>query len=312
MASLKEVKQRISSVRSTLHITSAMKMVSAAKLHHAQQAIQGMHPYEEKLHSILTDLLASEEVRGLGESVALYTQGPAQPVQEEEQAVAHPRLAIVVFSSNSSLCGSFNANVIKHFKALVEELSQQGYSNDEMDVYAIGKKVATVVRKQGFAQKEDFSHLAEHPNYAEASALGQKLMTDYAERRIGKVILLYNHYASNSSQPTLQQTWLPLNLNDSSFFAPISATTADAGEQLIVEPSASDLIKELLPKVLLQKIYTVLVDANAAEHAARTVAMQIASDNAEKLLDELTLEYNKTRQQKITSEILDLVGGLQR
>ena len=311
MASLKEVKSRIASVRNTLQITSAMKMVSAAKLHHAQQAIQGMHPYEEKLHSILTDLLSANGSEAIMEGAFSRPQPPVDELEMEER-VAQQHVAVVVFSSNSSLCGGFNANIIKNFKKLVEELNQNGFSNSDIDVYAVGKKISVAARKMGFEQKTDYSHLAEHPSYNEVSALGKKLMEDYLEGRVDKVILLYNHYASNSNQPTVQETWLPLSLPNTANAGSHPETALEEGEELIVEPSAKELIEELLPKVLLQKVYTVLLDANAAEHAARTVAMQIASDNAEKLLDELTLEYNKTRQQKITAEILDLVGGLQR
>ena len=311
MASLKEVKSRIASVRNTLQITSAMKMVSAAKLHHAQQAIQGMHPYEEKLHSILTDLLSANGSEAIMEGAFSRPQPVVDEMEMEEQ-VARQRVAVVVFSSNSSLCGGFNANIIKNFKKLIEELNQNGFSNTDIDVYAVGKKIAVAARKSGFEQKTDYSHLAEHPSYNEVSALGKKLMEDYLEGRVDKVILLYNRYASNSNQPTVQETWLPLSLPNAADAGGYPETAIEEGEELIVEPSAKELIEELLPKVLLQKVYTVLLDANAAEHAARTVAMQIASDNAEKLLDELTLEYNKTRQQKITAEILDLVGGLQR
>ncbi|MBO4444836.1 MAG: ATP synthase F1 subunit gamma [Bacteroidaceae bacterium] len=311
MASLKEVKSRIASVRNTLQITSAMKMVSAAKLHHAQQAIQGMHPYEEKLHAILNDLLANG-AQTLEAGTFFGSRKHTEDGLEIDETPIQQRVAIVVFSSNSSLCGGFNANVIKYFKKVIEGLNNEGVTNNDIEVYAIGKKIAAAARKQGFEQEKDYAHLAEHPNYEEASALGKKLMNEYVEGRITKVILLYNHYASNSNQPTLQETWLPLDSSDALFVNATSAAPVDDAEQLIVEPSSEELIRELLPKVLLQKIYTVLLDANAAEHAARTVAMQIASDNAEKLLDELTLEYNKTRQQKITAEILDLVGGLQR
>ena len=288
MASLKETKTRIASVKSTLQITAAMKMVAAAKLHRAQQAIGNMVPYQEKLHEILQDLLAGSGVRASVESPLL---APSD----------NRRVAIVAFSSNSSLCGGFNATAVKSLLGELDRLQAEGLTWADIDFYPAGRKVAEAGRKVGLKTVLDASHLLDKPAYAPAAQLAQTLIERFEKGEIGRIILLYNHYKSNASQPPVRETYLPLTL-------PETADGPDE-EDLIVEPGKKEVLESLLPKVLLLKIYTVLMDSYAAEQAARTVAMQLASDNADELLEQLTLEYNKRRQQAITSELLDIVGG---
>lgn len=331
MSSLKEVKNRIASVRNTLKITSAMKMVAAAKLHHAQQAILGMRPYEQMLHSILSDLTKassgafSNPLSGregeVPESIGGDALSSNPSTSPSEEGGAKPRVAVVVFSSNNSLCGSFNANVTGHFSSVVASLKAEGLTAADVDVYTVGRKGADAARRMGFTPKADYSTLADHPDYQGTLALSGLLMDEFENERVSKVILVYNHYASNSRQPSVSETYLPWQTDalssSNGILTAVEPSSSGASREaesapFIVEPSADEVLAELRPKVLRLKLYTVLLDASAAEHAARTVAMQIASDNAQKLLDELTLEYNKSRQQKITSEILDLVGGLQR
>lgn len=288
MPSLKETKTRIGSVKSTLQITSAMKMVAAAKLHRAQQSIAGMLPYQEKLYGILGKLLAGEGVRSSLES-PLLNPGTS------------PRVAVVAFSSNASLCGGFNATAVKSFLNELEALRGEGITLEQIDVYAVGKKIAEACRKTGVKPLLDASYLLDKPSYDPAAQLAQQLMERFVKGDIGRVVLLYNHYKSNAAQPPVRQTYLPLVLPESSAIA--------SEEDLIVEPGRKEVVESLLPKVLLLKLYTVMMDSFAAEQAARTVAMQLASDNAEELIGQLTLEYNKRRQQAITSELLDIVGG---
>ena len=288
MASLKETKTRIASVKSTLQITSAMKMVAAAKLHRAQQAIGNMLPYQEKLNEILQDLLAGKGVREAIDSPLL-------------QAGASDRIALVAFSSNSSLCGGFNATAVKSFLTELESLEKEGVSRERIDVYPVGKKMADAVRKVGITAKRDASALLDKPAYEPAAELARQLTESFEKGEVGRIVLLYNHYKSNASQPPVRETYLPLSLPE--------AASQELEEDLIVEPGKKEVVEALLPKVLLLKIYTVLLDSYAAEQAARTVAMQLASDNADELLEQLTLEYNKRRQQAITSELLDIVGG---
>jgi F-type H+-transporting ATPase subunit gamma len=288
MASLKETKTRIASVKSTLQITAAMKMVAAAKLHRAQQAIAGMLPYGEKLHGILQNLLADSAVRKSLETPLLQENGS-------------PRVAVVAFSSNSSLCGGFNATAVKSLLGELGALEDAGLSREQIDLYPVGRKVAEAARKTGFRIRRDASVLLDKPAYEPAADLARQLIESFEKGEVGRIVLLYNHYKSNASQPPTRELYLPLEL----------PATLESREEddLIVEPGRKEVVEALLPKVLLLKIYTVLMDSYAAEQAARTVAMQLASDNADELLDQLTLEYNKRRQQAITSELLDIVGG---
>ena len=288
MASIKETKTRIGSVKSTLQITSAMKMVAAAKLHRAQQAIGNMLPYQQKLHEILQDLLAGKGVREAIDSPLL-------------KAGESDRIALVAFSSNSSLCGGFNATAVKSLLSELDRLEKEGVTRDRIDVYPVGKKMAEAVRKIGITARQDASHLLDKPSYEPAAELAQQLTESFEKGEVGRIVLLYNHYKSNASQPPVRETYLPLSLPE--------ADGQELEEDLIVEPGKKEVVEALLPKVLLLKIYTVLMDSYAAEQAARTVAMQLASDNADELLEQLTLEYNKRRQQAITSELLDIVGG---
>ena len=348
MASLKEIKDRIASVGGTLKITSAMKMVASAKLHKAQQAIGNMLPYEKRLHSMLIDLMgsvnmsvpASEE--GPGRLVSLSNQPDVEGhrfdtsassvssrgyTESEEtyslmtQREVH-RVAIVAFASNSSLCGAFNSNAIREATAVINEYRASGLRDSDVVVYSVGRKMAEAMRKLGFPSPSDFTKMSDSPSYEAASALAQELLDGFVSGRFDKVELVYNHYKSTSSQPTTRQTYLPLSLADATAdlqAGKISDSTSEAdtttvaepaeAPDLIVEPSKEALISTLLPKVVRLRIFTTLLDSSAAEHAARTVAMQLATDNGNALLQELTLEYNKGRQQKITSEILDLVGG---
>ena len=332
MASLKEIKDRIASVGGTLKITSAMKMVASAKLHKAQQAIGNMLPYEKRLHSMLIDLMgsvnmsapaASEE--GSDRLVSLSNQ-PDHTESEETYSLMTQRevhrVAIVAFASNSSLCGAFNSNAIREATAVINEYRASGLRDSDVVVYSVGRKMAEAMRKLGFPSPSDFTKMSDSPSYEAASALAQELLDGFVSGRFDKVELVYNHYKSTSSQPTTRQTYLPLSLADATAdlqVGKISDSTSEAdtttvaepaeAPDLIVEPSKEALIATLLPKVVRLRIFTTLLDSAAAEHAARTVAMQLATDNGNALLQELTLEYNKGRQQKITSEILDLVGG---
>ena len=343
MPSLKEIKGRINSISSTLAITSAMKMVAAAKLQKAQMAIQNMLPYERRLHSMLIDLMgavnmsapASEE--GSARLVSLSNQPDHTESEGAYSLMAQRqvhRVAIVAFASNSSLCGAFNSNVIREATAVINEYRASGLLDSDIVVYSVGRKMAEAMKKLGFPSPADFTRMSDSPSYDAASALAQELLDGFVSGRFDKVELVYNHYKSTSSQPTTRQTYLPLSLadatadlkvgkiNDSAsesdtnkvtepVEAPVvrqSSPTAEAPD-LIIEPSKEELMEALLPKVVRLRIFTTLLDSAAAEHAARTVAMQLATDNGNDLLQELTLEYNKGRQQKITSEILDLVGG---
>ena len=288
MASLKEVKGRINSINGTLKITSAMKMVASSKLHKAQEAIENMLPYERRLHHMLTNFL----------NAGLSVESPFVVKRDVK------KIAIVVFASNSSLCGGFNVNVIRHLSEMLEEYIQQ-LGKENILVYPIGRKVADAVKKLGITPMGDYQHMSGKPNYKEASDLAAELMDRFVSGEIQQVEMLYNHFKSTSTQVLTRETYLPINLAQAS-----TEEKQEKGMQdYIIEPSAEKVMQELLPKVLRMKMYTVLLDSNAAEHAARTMAMQIATDNANDLIQELTLIYNKSRQQAITNELLDIIGG---
>ena len=309
MSSLKEIKTRIASVKSTLKITSAMKMVAAAKLHKAQNAIGGKLPYEQQLRRTLAGMLQDDDLqRAIRDELRLGSSDDKSMVRlHDVQADEYPskeedgRVALVLFSSNSSLCGAFNANVIREFNRTFNALTESGFAPEDIDVYAIGRKIADAATKAGLELTQDLSDMADKPMYEDAAELASVLVESFTSGQVGQIIMIYSHFASASSQPVVRENYLPLALHD-----------LDAGEvpvDYILEPEPLTLARELLPMVLRLKLYTVLLDANAAEHAARTIAMQIASDNAKNLIAELTLAYNKGRQQEITAEILDLVGG---
>ena len=349
MASLKEIKNRIASVSGTLKITSAMKLVASAKLRKAQQAITNMLPYERQLQRILANLLAQASLSSGGQSgagevhsrfaAAEYRLTPAATPDEDispaDIASCHGRpdrpsqVAIVAFSSNSSLCGAFNANAIRKTLAVINEYRTSGLSVSDIVVYSVGRKMAEAMRKAGFPSPDHYTKMAESPGYEAASALSQELIDGYSSGRFSKVELVYNHFKSTAAQITVREPYLPMTAASApdgiaAVPRPYSAaaerewTRPGAGgvpsesgcsDDMIIEPSPEELLEELLPKVQRLKLYTALLDTNAAEHAARTVAMQTATDNGNELLESLTLEYNKGRQQKITSEILDIVGG---
>lgn len=320
MPSLKEIKSRIASVNSTRKITSAMKMVASSKLHHAQTAIENMLPYENMLEHILKTFLVSAP------DVEL-------PFDQERPV---KKVALIVFSSNSSLCGGFNANIIKTMLHAIEEYRKQGLTNDDIIIYPIGRKVEEKVRKLGLRSAGSFVHLADKPNSAQCRDISVEAGTMFLEGKVDKVELIYHHFKSAGSQVLTRRTFLPIDLHDdvgadndrdlSSNQATKKSqeylknrnkqeeereqtTVKPLNDNFLVEPDLKTMLTELVPKELHLMVYTALLDCNASEHAARMVAMQTATDNADELLRELNLQYNKSRQAAITSELLDIVGG---
>lgn len=317
MPSLKEIKGRIASVNSTRKITSAMKMVASSKLHHAQQMIENMLPYENMLERILRSFLASE--------------ADAHTVFSEVRPVKH--VAFVVYSSNSSLCGGFNANVTKMLHAAVEEYSALGKEN--ILVYPVGRKIAEQVQKMGLESAGDFTELADKPNVAQCIDIARELGEKFLKDEIDRIELIYHHFKSAGSQILQRKTFLPIDVSevigqDNDRDLSHKTVTPEMQEYLrknakeeekkkieskplndnfIVEPDMDTVLKTLIPKLAHLMLYTALLDSNASEHAARMVAMQTATDNADELLRVLNLQYNKSRQQAITNELLDIVGG---
>ena len=287
MASLKEVKTRIATVNSTRKITSAMKMVASSKLHRAQQAIESMRPYERQLTRIMSTFVGSME----GEVDTAYA------AQRDVK-----RVVIVLFTSNSSLCGGYNANAVKAFVKKIEEY--RSHDIEVCRVYAMGKKAAEAVGKLKNFDLVDKSVLLDHPSYQEAAKVASELMDLYVKGDIDEVDLIYHHFKSAGTQILTTETFLPIDLHADS-----TEEGATNNLNFIVEPSIGDIVNQLIPKSLHLRLYTALLDSLASEHAARVIAMQVATDNADDLLRELTLTYNKTRQQAITNELLDIAGG---
>ena len=272
-----------------------MKMVASAKLHKAQGAIENMLPYERKLNKILTNFLSAD----------LPVESPYIKAREVK------RVAIVAFSSNTSLCGAFNANVIKMLLQTVGEFRTLG--QDNILIFPVGKKVDEAVKRLGFEPQETSPTLSDKPSYQEASELAHRLMEMYVSGEIDRVELIYHHFKSMGVQILLRETYLPIDLTrvveEEEKQKEEEVQGGDIANDYIIEPSAEELIANLIPTVLSQKLFTAAVDSNASEHAARTLAMQVATDNANELIQDLTKQYNKSRQQAITNELLDIVGG---
>ena len=264
MASLKEVKNRINSVKSTRQITSAMKMVASAKLHKAQGRITSMLPYQQKLNEILTNFLRTE------------TSFESAYTAKREVT----RVAIVVCSSNGSLCGAYNSNVVRLLEKTLAEYQSLGKEN--ILVYPVGKKVEEAVKKLGCVKQGSYQKLVDVPAYADAYKLAEELMASFATNQVDRVELIYHHFKSMGSQILTREDYLPIDLSKMT-----ETTTDEKGKAS--QGFNNDYIVE--------------------EHAARMLAMQAATDNAEDLIQELTIQYNKTRQQSITNELLDIIGG---
>ena len=295
-----------------------MKMVASSKLHHAQQLIENMLPYENMLEHILKAFLASmPEAR--------------TPLNVERKQLK--RVALVPFSSNSSLCGGFNANVTKLLQQAVAHYREQGVT--DIVVYPIGRKITEQATKMGLQIGGNFNLLAEKPNAHQCADIATELSEQYAAGELDRVELIYHHFKSAGSQILTRRTFLPIDLSTelgrfSDRDLSSDVVTAKAQEYLkkkaakeektkdevkplndnfLVEPDMETILTTLIPKELNLMMYTALLDSNASEHAARMVAMQTATDNADELLRGLNLQYNKSRQQAITNELLDIMGG---
>ena len=279
MANLKEIRNRISSVSSTMQITSAMKMVSAAKLKKAQDAITAMRPYAEKLTELIQNLSASLE----GDFAGQYTQ------QREVKKVL-----VVAITSNRGLCGAFNANVLKQVKVLTET-----YGHDNVGVFAIGKKANDALHKTNYviANRSDIFDDLTFDNVAH---IAESLTHLFVDGEYDKIELVYNQFKNAATQVVVTEQFLPL--------APIESKEAVSSDY-IFEPSKEEIVLTLIPKSLKTQLYKAIRDSFASEHGARMTAMHKATDNATELRNQLKLTYNKARQAAITGEILEIVGG---
>ncbi len=283
MASLKEIKTRIQSVKSTQKITSAMKMVSSAKLRKAERVVTGFLPYKTEMTSILQNYLADEL-----DVASVYAQ-----IRDVE------RVGVIVFASNSSLCGSYNATLVKRLHQSVA--THRDVRKEDVLIFPVGKKAIQACKKAELNIYAEYEKLANLPTFEDASELADTVMNLFLTRQIDRVKMIYFHYESKGHQKLMADTFLPFSVNEH--------VSKKSNTNYLVEPSREQVIETLIPMVLRLQVYGAAVEASASEHAARTMAMQMATDNANDLLQELNLQYNKSRQQSITNELLDIIGG---
>lgn len=285
MASLKEVKNRISSVVSTQQITKAMKMVAAAKLRRSQDKVQQMRPFAEKLNAIFRNLSSAQE----GES------GWYSKVRPEKN------ILLIVISSDRGLCGSFNSNIFKEaMRAVTEKYSSQ-WKQGTITVLPLGKRGQDFFRKRNFNQITQFVNVFQDLTYDNVSAIADYVMNEFREGRYDKVILFYNEFKNVATQVLRAEQYLPV-------LPPAEGSTSN-NIDYIYQPEQEEILAGLIPKSLKVQLFKGLLDSNAAENGARMTAMDKATENAGELLKELRLTYNRTRQAAITKEILEIVGG---
>ena len=283
MANLKEVRTRIASVSSTQQITSAMKMVSAAKFRRAQNAIIGMRPYAASLQGIISDI---------GEGQGAVT--PYHAVRPVHTVV------LVVVTSNKGLCGAFNSNVLKLAQQRIAHWRGEGV---KLQLVCIGKKASELLSRQKDLSVVSYDEFLDAPAFDTIAALADSLMADFKDKRIDHVEVVYNQFKNSLSQVLTCEQWLPV--------APVKAAEpgAKTNNDYIYEPSQEEILREMIPLTLRSTFYRMVLDSLAAEHGARMTAMQKATDNATELLKDLRLSYNKARQASITNEIIEIVSG---
>lgn len=287
MASLKEIRRRISSVKSTRQITSAMKMVAAARLRKAQDKIVRLRPYAAKMHELLVGISQAIEEPG---SENIYSR-----------TAENEKVLLVVVTSNRGLCGSFNANVIKEAMSLVEEKYSRQNHDGELWIMTIGKKAWDFFRKREFQIYQDKSDLFDDLTFENSSELAEQIMEDFLEGKFDRVEFVYNKFKNAAVQELSCETFLPLETEENEEDLPPG--------DYIFEPGREEIIKELIPKTLRIQFYRTVLDSYVAEHGARMTAMHMATDNATGLIRDLNLEYNKARQASITNQILEVVNG---
>ena len=281
MANLKEIRNRIASVSSTMQITSAMKMVSAAKLKKAQDAITAMRPYSDKLTELIQNLSGSID----GDTQNPYTD--QRPVNN---------VLILVITSNRGLCGGFNSSIVKEVTKKIETV----YANKNVSLITLGKKGNDILQKS-FEVALNNNDIFDALTFANASAIADEFMEEFTNKKYDKIEVVYNRFKNAATQIVTTETLLPV-VSD-------QEKETSAVVDYIFEPSKEEIIQELLPKSIKMQLFKALRDSFASEHGARMTAMHKATDNATELRDQLKLSYNQARQAAITNEILEIVGG---
>lgn len=289
MASLKEVRNRIVSVNSTQQITKAMKMVAAAKLRRAQDNIIQMRPYAQKLGEMLSTVSAGAENA---------SDSPLKAVRAIEKVL------IVVVTSDRGLCGAFNTNVMKATLLLIEEKYSSQAAKGQVEIFAIGKKGAEAFARRGFTVHTEYTDLFTRLNFVAVKQAAEGIMASFTEKRYDAVELVYNEFKNVATQIIHTDPYLPIASENKT-----STKTKRAQVSYIFEPTEEEILTELVPKSLKIQLYRAVLESNASEQGARMTAMDKATENAQELLKELKLVYNRTRQAAITTEILEIVGG---
>jgi len=288
MANLKAIRIRITSVKSTRQITSAMKMVSAAKLRKAQDKIVRLRPYAGKLHEILV---------GLSQSLA------DSEVDNVYSRLSPPhKVLIVIITSNRGLCGAFNANVIKEARRIVSEKYYDQFKNGNLKLLTIGKKGFDFFRKQSVNMLPEQNRLLNDLTFDNVSAVADQIMKSFTSGEFDRVELIYNQFKNAAVQNLTCEMFLPVQ-------SVMAGGKKSVPVDYIYEPSREEIVKELIPKSLKIQFYKAILDSFVAEHGARMTAMHKATDNATQMIRDLTLQYNKTRQATITNQILEVVSG---
>jgi F-type H+-transporting ATPase subunit gamma len=297
MANLKEIRTRIMSVQSTRQITSAMKMVSAAKLRKAQDAIIQMRPYANKLREILQNL--TEENNTNGDIDNVY--GKVRKVK---------KVLLVVISSNKGLCGAFNSNAVKKVIQLIKERYEYPYAADNVDIISIGKKGTELLKIRGYKNIENRGELLDDLTFENILPLAEKILNDFVNENYDEVKIIYNQFKNAAVQILVDEQFLPMMQVSEEEETEEEPYDFDKNHyDFILEPSKEYIIKEVIPKSLKIQLFKTLLDSVASEHGARMTAMHKATDNATDLIRELQLDYNKARQASITNEILEIVSG---
>ncbi|MDP2722958.1 MAG: ATP synthase F1 subunit gamma [Bacteroidales bacterium] len=290
MASLKDVRVRIASVKSTRQITSAMKMVSASKLRRAQYAIQNMRPYAKKLLEIMQDISMDMDSSDEGKFANERTENS---------------ILIVPVTSNRGLCGAFNSSVVKESLLLIRHQYAAQYKAGNVDFYCIGKKGADGLNSAGIKPTVINTEIFDHLKFNDAVVIAEEMMQLFLDKKYDKIIIVYNQFKNAASQILQVEQLLPVMKKTEE----VSTNKTETKANYIFEPGKQEILEAIVPKTIKVQLYKALLDSYAAEHGARMTAMHKATENADELLKNLKLSYNKARQAAITNEILEIVGG---
>ena len=302
MPSLKEVRVRIESIKSTQQITSAMKLVAASKLRRTQNAVQALAPYAKKLREILNNLSSSLE----DTEEAMYSK--VRPVE---------KVLLIVVTSNRGLCGPFNGNIIKAARQHIEEHFKGINQKGNLDIYAIGKKGADFFKKNKYKVVNSNTAIFDDLTFANATVIAEELMSAYATKQYDRIEVIYNHFKNAAQQVITVEQYLPITAMPADMSIGRKSAQAMSAPQeepkkradFIFEPEKSVLVRELIPRILKMQLYKTVLDSFTSEHGARMTAMSQATDNAREILKQLQLSYNKARQAAITKELLEIVSG---